>query len=168
MKINIQALNRGLNNFEFDADLNELSLTGDHYTLKTVAVKSVVDKGDQNIIVSSDVRTTVALTCDSCLDGFTDVLREQYTLVYTSEQEALDDDETVRLIGRGSQTINLAEGLRECILLSLPLRFKCAADCQGLCDQCGTNLNKESCQCRKETMDLRWQGLKDLFSESQQ
>ncbi|MDV5106550.1 YceD family protein [Clostridium perfringens] len=36
-------------------------------------------------------------------------------------------------------------------------------DCKGLCQKCGIDLNKETCQCDNEEIDLRMAKLMDLF-----
>ena len=38
----------------------------------------------------------------------------------------------------------------------------CSEDCQGLCPECGTNLNRGTCQCQRNWEDPRFAALKDL------
>ena len=40
--------------------------------------------------------------------------------------------------------------VREQFILQRPMQLLCKEDCQGLCPQCGKNLNKGRCQCRPE------------------
>jgi uncharacterized protein len=44
-------------------------------------------------------------------------------------------------------SIDLKIGLREAILLSLPIAPLCKEDCAGLCAKCGANKNIVSCDC---------------------
>lgn len=39
--------------------------------------------------------------------------------------------------------------LEEQILLSLPYKAVCRADCKGICQSCGANLNESTCGCPK-------------------
>jgi uncharacterized protein len=59
----------------------------------------------------------------------------------------------------------LEDVLREQVLLSLPEKTLCRADCKGLCPSCGQNLNTESCSCESAEPDPRWSALSDLRSK---
>ncbi|MFQ5649124.1 MAG: DUF177 domain-containing protein [bacterium] len=165
MKVNLQSLRNGVTSFEFDADVEDLAFDAGNFQVKAIAVKSKVDKSEHNLVITSDIMVKIDLICDSCLDEFTDEFEDSYTLLYTTEKEGYAEDEMVRFLNKGTQNIDLTEGLRESILLALPMRFKCSDECNGLCDQCGTNLNKKTCRCQKEAVDPRWHGLKHLLSE---
>ncbi|MFH1725939.1 MAG: DUF177 domain-containing protein [Elusimicrobiota bacterium] len=53
-------------------------------------------------------------------------------------------DETYAL---ALETIDIREDLRQTALLELPQRSLCRPDCEGLCSQCGKNLNEGPCGC---------------------
>jgi uncharacterized protein len=38
----------------------------------------------------------------------------------------------------------------------------CREDCQGLCAQCGQNLNEKKCGCEQRVIDPRLAALKDI------
>jgi uncharacterized protein len=50
---------------------------------------------------------------------------------------------------------SIDERIQEHILLHLPMRFICSDSCQGLCPQCGTDLNLNSCTCVDSDIDPR-------------
>ncbi len=166
MNISIQSLSNGLNFFEFDADATNLDLDDREIGVQALRVKSKVDKGEQAIVVTSEIVAHLNLTCDNCLDQYTTVLEESYTLLYTSDTAAVQDDEMVRLLTSGTGQIDLTEGLRESVIVSLPMRFKCSDDCKGLCAKCGANLNNESCDCGAQPNDPRWDGLRGLLDKT--
>jgi len=56
----------------------------------------------------------------------------------------------------------LEDVLREQVLLSLPVRTLCKADCKGLCPRCGKNRNLEACTCEEGPTDPRWEALAGL------
>jgi uncharacterized protein len=58
----------------------------------------------------------------------------------------------------------LEDVLREQVLLSLPVRTLCKADCKGLCPRCGKNRNLEACTCEEGPADPRWEALSGLRS----
>ncbi len=43
--------------------------------------------------------------------------------------------------------LELADLIREQVLLALPMRTLCSEDCRGLCPGCSANLNREACRC---------------------
>ena len=59
----------------------------------------------------------------------------------------------------------LEDVLREQVLLSLPVRTLCKADCKGLCPRCGKNRNLEACTCEEGPADPRWEALSGLRSQ---
>lgn len=163
MKVNIQGLKRGVNPFEFDADLDVLSFDAVNYDVNLVHVSSSVDKSDESIIVNSEFTADLRPGCDRCLKQFDQTFEDRFTIIYTTTADSLGDDDSVRLLSQSTQTIDLSEGLREAVLLALPMQFKCSKDCKGLCDQCGANLNVKTCSCTKEFVDARWAGLQKLL-----
>ena len=58
--------------------------------------------------------------------------------------------------------ILLEDVLKEQVLLSAPVKSLCREDCKGLCAQCGSNLNLESCDCRPVSVDPRWTALQEI------
>ena len=56
----------------------------------------------------------------------------------------------------------LEDVLREQVLLSLPVRTLCKADCKGLCPRCGENRNSQMCNCEEGPSDPRWEALAGL------
>jgi uncharacterized protein len=61
--------------------------------------------------------------------------------------------------------MELAEILREHILLSLPMHAICREECAGICPQCGQNRNTGTCACTEQLVDDRWAALRNLRSE---
>jgi uncharacterized protein len=45
------------------------------------------------------------------------------------------------------RTLDLGEGVRETLLVELPMAPHCREDCKGLCPHCGANLNNGPCAC---------------------
>ncbi len=49
--------------------------------------------------------------------------------------------------------ISVDDLVTEQVILSLPMKVICQADCQGLCPVCGKNRNLEECTCPEPTGD---------------
>lgn len=106
--------------------------------------------------------------CNRCLDPTFYQVDSSFDAYYRSAETAPEDDE-VR-IDAGEAEIAFYEGegvrledvLRDHILLQLPMQLICSEACKGICPHCGQNLNKGSCDCRREMVDERWSALKNL------
>ena len=62
----------------------------------------------------------------------------------------------------GHEEIDLEPLIREALLLALPLAPICRDECQGICPQCGADLNEGPCGCAPAGRDPRWGALDDL------
>ncbi len=60
--------------------------------------------------------------------------------------------------------IDLGPLVRELSLLSLPTKVLCRPDCQGLCQECGANLNDGDCGCPEAEIDPRLDVLQQLLN----
>lgn len=108
--------------------------------------------------------------CARCVEPVPVKLEGEFDLLFRPEnadaesgERAITEDETE--IGYyGVSGLLLEDVVREQVLLSLPGRTLCREDCQGLCAQCGQNLNNAPCSCAKteESHDPRWGALKGL------
>ncbi|RKH03903.1 DUF177 domain-containing protein [Corallococcus sp. CA053C] len=58
--------------------------------------------------------------------------------------------------------IDLDPIVREQVLLALPMSAVCRDDCQGLCSQCGQNLNDTKCGCSPKVSDPRLSPLMNI------
>ena len=49
------------------------------------------------------------------------------------------------------------------ILIGWPMKVLCSEDCKGICNVCGQNLNKGTCDCEDTSLDPRMSVVRDLF-----
>ena len=49
------------------------------------------------------------------------------------------------------------------VILNLPSKHLCKADCKGLCFKCGKNLNEGDCGCKSDEPDPRFAKLRELL-----
>ena len=71
-----------------------------------------------------------------------------------------DNDEYV--VCEDSQ-LDIDELVRADLFLELPTKVLCRENCKGLCGQCGRNLNFDSCECEKKSIDPRLEILGKLL-----
>lgn len=70
-----------------------------------------------------------------------------------------DEEEPYSLAG---DRLELAEMLREQIILATPMQPLCREDCRGLCPTCGQDLNERRCDCHEERQESPFAVLKKL------
>lgn len=113
--------------------------------------------------VQGTLRVNFRVACSRCLKPVDETLaipfRERFA--FRAEVVPHEDQDEVHLIAEDH--IKLDPYVEEAVWLALPLAPVCSDDCQGLCPECGSNLNDEPCSCRKETIDPRLAGLADFF-----
>ena len=49
------------------------------------------------------------------------------------------------------------------ILIGWPMKVLCSEDCKGICNTCGQNLNKGTCNCEDTSLDPRMSVIRDVF-----
>ena len=115
----------------------------------------------KKILVDGAVKGVVSLTCSRCLDDYTYPVdlefREEYTPADETELESnqeLSGDELDISFYIGEE-IDLAGIAKEQVLLAVPMKPLCNNDCLGICSRCGTDLNKQSCNCKDDHIDPR-------------
>ena len=81
----------------------------------------------------------------------------------TGEEREVEEDDLSEAFYRDDQ-IDLGQLIEEQFYLALPMKPLCKADCKGLCPNCGTNLNVETCDCDVRWEDPRLAGLKALMN----
>jgi len=85
-----------------------------------------------------------------------------------SEEKTCGEDtgnEEVIEIASWDDTIDLGGLIWEVLITALPAVVLCSDECEGLCAECGANLNEGPCGCKKNVRDPRFEGLSGLLEE---
>jgi len=136
--------------------------------------KVKVTRISDGLLVQGNVVANVDMECSRCLTNFAlpieASLEEQFqptidvlTGAPVPHLEGQDNDSTFDI--DHNHIMDLAEPVRQAILVSLPMKPLCREDCAGLCPNCGANLNEGPHECEVETADYRWAGLRELRLE---
>ena len=130
-----------------------------------------IDKDRTQFNLVGRVRTVLGLACSRCLEPFSVAVDAPFDLLYlphaenTGEGEVeVEDDDLTTAYYRDEQ-IDLGQLLHEQFYLALPMKPLCRESCRGLCSQCGTNLNVESCACVQQWTDPRLEGLRSILDK---
>ncbi|GGI06452.1 YceD family protein [Egicoccus halophilus] len=117
------------------------------------------------ILVRGRVGADLELPCSRCLvDQAVRVDSDVAELFVDPAKREEDDEEDPGYELIDDRTaIDLSVMVRDALLIDLPLRVLCREDCQGLCEECGTDRNQRDCGHRPdEAPDPRWAALADL------
>jgi uncharacterized protein len=121
-----------------------------------------------DILVQGELHAELTLPCARCLTPvpvpLTVTLDDVFTptLDIVTGQAITPEEEDQALWIDEHHLLNLSEVLRQYVLVALPMRPLCRADCRGLCANCGQNLNEGPCDCKPEP-DPRWAKLAALL-----
>ncbi|HEY3886380.1 MAG TPA: DUF177 domain-containing protein [Vicinamibacterales bacterium] len=133
-----------------------------------------VQKDRDAFRVTGRVATTLELECGRCLERFQVPVNSPFELRYVSVAHNAGDGE--REIGEDDlsttyykdDALDVEDLMREQFQLALPMKPLCSETCQGLCPECGTNLNTAACSCAPKWEDPRLGALKGLLGEKKE
>ncbi|MCX7603663.1 MAG: DUF177 domain-containing protein [Bryobacteraceae bacterium] len=120
------------------------------------------------IRIRGHVKAVMEGVCDRCLEPARLEIDSDFDLFYrpvvrtANHAEIQLEDGEIDLAFYEGEGVELADALREQILLSMPMQLFCRPDCKGLCPYCGANRNQVNCGCRSPFVDPRWASLRDL------
>jgi uncharacterized protein len=116
-------------------------------------VDAVAELSGSEIRIRGRVGTSLEACCDRCLVSVAIPVERDFDLCYRpvstiarAEEVELPEDELEVGFFSGDG-IELADVVTEQVILSVPMKVVCRADCRGLCPACGANLNFEKCGC---------------------
>jgi uncharacterized protein len=118
------------------------------------------------VVVRGVVEGKLDQQCRRCLDPVVVPLREEVTIVF-APPDLLGGDESgeIRVLPADQREVDLAEPIREEVILVAPAYTLCRPDCRGLCPVCGADWNETTCECAVEDPDPRWDALRALKNE---
>lgn len=123
----------------------------------------------RGILVRCSLNTEAELSCSRCLSRFRQPLKirleEEFlpTIDISTGMPLTQTDETGSFTIDEHHIIDLTEPARQYALMAIPMKPLCRADCAGLCQKCGKNLNQGNCDCPTQEIDPRWSELTKLL-----
>lgn len=171
--LNLNKIRTAQERFEQIYEPGQLGSDPDFKVIAPVSLAFDIFKDKQQFRLDGRVQTTLELNCGRCLEPFTLPVDAAFDLRYhprlentgngVDEQEIEEDDLTTAFYE--NEEIDLGHLMREQFNLSLPMKPLCRDDCHGLCPVCGTNLNRGTCDCKREWDDPRLAVLRKLKAE---
>jgi uncharacterized protein len=125
-------------------------------------------KAGDKFVLEGRVGGRIRSCCDRCLEEYVRELKGDFRLFLGLPPEGADREE-MELSGEDvalefvtGDEIDLGEIAREQVFLALPMRSLCKDSCAGLCPVCGTDLNRQTCMCRRTPAHPGFTKLKDF------
>ena len=115
------------------ADMIGLTGGDDVRLIAPIAIKAEVFRAEDEIIAKVTGVSRYESFCGRCLE----TVKQDWSTAFTL---SFDIDGT-------TDFIDMDEDIRQELILNLPFRILCRADCRGLCVECGVNLNNGYCDC---------------------
>jgi len=119
-----------------------------------VHVQLQVNNTSKALLVRGTILSELKATCGRCLETFVYPLSLSFQDEWVFRAQATEDLlETALILDKDE--IEIDERIFEQIVLALPMKFICSAECQGLCPTCGANRNLTPCHCGENNIDPR-------------
>lgn len=155
----VHHLNGEVNNQLIDLDL------GDYKIVEPIKYNGYIYKSSSSYDINIDIAYKYETKCARCLHSTIKEVKTSLAgelLNYGEKPEAsVKDDDVIFLEKDG--ILDIDKHIIGEVVSSLPMKTLCAENCKGICPQCGTDLNTESCDCLDEYIDPRFEKLKDFF-----
>lgn len=126
----------------------------------------IMNLGDKKLEVEGKAKLALIIPCDRCLDPVRidlefDIIRA-IDLNETEEERIANLDEQPYVNG---YNLDVDQLVCDELILNLPMKVLCSDDCKGICNRCGTNLNRETCDCDIRSADPRMAVIQDIFKQ---
>lgn len=113
----------------------------------------------EGVLATGGASAAVAGECVRCLEPIDlEVEADFQELYFFPGEDTGGDEDAVFLV---NDLLDLEPVVHDAVVLALPSAPLCRDDCQGLCSECGANLNDDP-EHTHETADPRWAALADL------
>lgn len=131
-------------------------------------IRGRVHRRGEEVELAGQLSASVEATCARCLKPVKLPVSAQFSerfvpaVSWRSEAEHELREEDLNLAVFNGEAIEVADLVREEILLAMPAQVLCRENCKGLCPVCGIDRNVSTCECEARQIDSRWEALKDF------
>ncbi len=147
-------------------ELQELAAEGAVVFHEPIKFHLRFQKSGLIVEVDGSLAATLTLSCGRCLGQYEQEISETFALTFTPDAKEHDAEEEIELeadelglILYRDEVLELTDPLQEQLLMAIPISPLCRQECQGLCSECGVNLNVASCSCEKKIFNNKFSAL---------
>ena len=120
--------------------------------------------GKNRVKVTGSTDVVMELVCDRCLEDVEVKVILYFKHKIDTESDAYDQsedlDENNYIDG---YSLDVEQLVYNELLVGWPTKILCSEDCKGICNVCGQNLNKGTCNCEDTGLDPRMSVIRDVF-----
>jgi uncharacterized protein len=145
-----------------------LDLTGtDFRQTAPVQFNGTAELLGEEVRIKGHLTTRLETICDRCLVKVEIPISHDFDLFYRPEQTIAKEEEIEVPTGEmeigffSADGIETADVATEQVILSMPMKVVCKADCRGLCPECGANRNVAPCNCAPPQQDSPFASLRN-------
>ena len=103
-------------------------------------------QGNDTVYVAADIATRVSVECRRCISPFEVDVTTTLELLFSVGSDSLEEREADERYYDG-EILDISEDVRQGLVLEMPAWPLCSEACEGLCTECGAELNIEACSC---------------------
>lgn len=173
MIISLNELNKretGKIDLNFSQKIDTINYCDSTYNLASPInlIGKISKNAKDEIRLVADVDFTMIDNCSRCLEPVEVLINYTIDGFLVSDDFDEDEFEDYDAFIIESDEIDLVKIIEQTLDFNIPNKVLCKEDCQGLCPDCGANLNKETCSCSEiaideDDIDPRFAKLKDMF-----
>lgn len=149
-------------------EMNQFQIAAISYEIKEkepVELR-ITNQGDKVFAVEGKAALSLLMPCDRCLEPvsvpFVLEIDQKLDMNQTEEERVAELDEQFYVSG---YNLDVDQLVGNELTLDLPMKVLCGEDCKGICNRCGTNLNRGTCDCDRRSLDPRMSVIQDIFKE---
>ncbi len=139
----------------------------------TLGLMPVIEKEDAHIVVKhvkqkeltidGSCRLVLEIPCDRCLE----LVATEFDLKFSKNIDLAADDNQIDELDEKNYidgyNLDVDKLLYNEMLIGWPMKILCSETCKGICNTCGQNLNKGTCNCEDTSLDPRMSVIRDVF-----
>jgi len=149
--------------FEFVTSTGKLDLDSDGpWISDEIKVKGELINNGRVLKIKGVIHATANYQCNYCLEDFITNMEIPFGDDY-HEQSVDELDGGADVAYYNGDEIDIADLVRESMILAEPLKVACSKNCLGLCPHCGINRNHATCSCTDNVIDPRLAVLSKLL-----
>ena len=118
---------------------------------------------ERQLLITGECRLVLEIPCDRCLEP----VATEFELEFSKSVDLSEDENQVEELDEKNYidgyNLDVDKLLYNEILIGWPMKILCSDDCKGICNTCGQNLNKGTCDCEDTSLDPRMSVIRDVF-----
>ena len=153
---------------EGEIDISDINFSEDGINIvNPIIFNGIIYRVSDYCALDLKINFKIKSECDRCLKPLEQEVETQLygKLVNSHDESQTEDEDFEEILYLDRNRIDLKKYILDQVIASIPMKNLCDDDCKGLCQNCGVDLNIESCDCDDNIIDPRLEKLKELFPE---